>query len=441
MSQLAIKINFKSLMKFTIPSMLLMIFLSFYVMVDGMFVAQFVGTGALSAINIVYPTISVMMGLGVMFGTGGGAICAIKLGEGKEQEAREDFTSIVIAALTISLVTMALCIYFIKDIIYFLGSTEEIYQHCYEYLLILLIFAPALMMQMVMQYLLITSGRPNRAVILTVIAGMTNIILDYIFIVPFGWGIAGAALATGFGELFGAFYGFYCFTKLDDIALKFVKPKIRFKMLFASAINGSSEMVSNTAMAITTYLFNRATMMLAGPDGVAAITIILYSQFLLVAILLGYSGGVAPLISYNFGQRNRSNLKRIFRLSIIFIVTSTSTLFVLAQLLAPNLVSVFAEEGSNVHNLATGGLRIFAFAFLFAGINIFGSGLFTAFSNGKISALISFLRTFVFISTALILLPPLIGIVGVWIAVPLAEFLTILLVVALLMRYKKVYRY
>ncbi len=441
MSQLAININLKSLLRYTIPSIFLMLFMSFYVMVDGVFVARYVGPEGLSAINIPYPAIMLCMAVGVMFGAGGGAFCAIKLGEGKLEEAREDFTSLVLATFFVSLIFVVTTLYFIEDIIYLLGATEEIYHYCHDYLFYHALFFPALLMQMLFQFLLIVSGKPNHAFILSLVAGCVNILFDYIFIGFMSLEVKGAALATGLGELFASFYALYCFKCLKDMPLRFVRPKIRVKMLLSSLVNGSSEMVTNVAYAITTYLFNTITMRLAGTDGVAAITVILYSQFILGAIFSGYSNGMAPLVSYNFGAKNRENIKAIFRLSIRIVCLFAAIVLLCAEVFAANLVAVFVPYGSNVHTLATEGLHIFALGFLFSGINIFSSALFTAFSNGKISALISFLRTFVCITIALLTLPHLLGITGVWLAVPLAELVAFMLVLYLLKKYRLYYQY
>ncbi len=441
MNALDMKINLKSLLRYTLPSILLMLFMSFYVMVDGVFVARYVGSEGLSAINIPYPAIMLCWSIGIMFGTGGGAICAIKLGEEKLKEAKEDFTSLVLSTLCIGIAFVSLTLLYLEEIIYLLGASEEIYQYCHDYLFVHALFFPALLFQVLFQYLLLVSGKPDRAFILTFVAGIINIILDYVFIALLGLELKGAALATGIGELFAALYGLYCFIHVKGIPLTFVKPKIRFKMLFSSMINGSSEMVSNIAAAITTYLFNTTTMRLAGIDGVAAITVILYSQFILAAIFIGYSSGVAPLLSYNFGCKNYKNIKRLFKLSLYLISVFATLVLLMAEIFAPDLVAVFVPYGTNVHSLANFGLRIFALGFLFSGINIFTSAFFTAFSNGKISAVISFMRTFVFISTALLTLPHIIGLLGVWLAVPLAEFLSFIFVVYLLKKYKAKYQY
>ncbi len=441
MSQLSVNINTKSLLKFTLPSMVLMLFMSFYVMVDGMFVAKYVGAEGLAAINITYPVMMVMVALGFMFGMGGGALCAIKLGEGKNQEAKEDFTSLVLISFVTSIIFAIGVIYSIKDIIFFLGGTEEIYTLCYDYLYYMTIFSPFLLGQVIFQSLLVTAGRPNNAFLLTFVAGITNIILDYIFIAILGWGIAGASIATGIGELFATLYGAYCFFYLKDIQLSFTKPKVRMGVIVSSMVNGSSEMVSQMSYAITTYLFNITILRLAGTDGVAAITIILYSQFILGAVYFGYSGGMSPLISYNYGSKNVENVRKLFKISLVLIGSFAICVLFFAQVFASELVSVFSEKGTNVHTMATEGLRIFALCFIFSGFNIYSSALFTAFSNGKISALISFLRTFIFITVALLTLPNVIGITGVWMAVPLAEILAAGLVVYFLKRYRNVYNY
>ncbi len=440
-SQLDIDVRFRTLLKFVVPSILLMMFLSLYVMVDGVFVARFVGTTALSAINIVYPIINITLAIGLMLGTGGSAICARKLGMDKTQEARQDFTSISLLALFLGLLLLCLGLLFQSEIIYFLGANDSLYEFCRAYLFPTLLFTPALLLQSTFQIFLITAGKPRAALVLTLIAGLTNIVLDYIFIVPLNMGIAGAAWATGLGCLLATIFGLLCFSLSKTSLLKFTKPKIRATVLLQSCLNGSSEMVSNISLAVTNYLFNITMLRLVGEDGVAAITIVLYSQFLLSALYIGYSSGVGPLISYNYGRNNRKNLQRLFRFSFVFTILSGLSTFALAFIFASFLSSVFSTPGTAVNIMATDGLRLFALSFLVAGVNIFSSALFTAFSNGLISALLSFLRTFGFLVLYLLIFPHLFGVTGVFLAVPIAEFSSFLFSLFFLKRYRSVYHY
>ncbi len=439
--QLGMSIRLKNLLKFVLPSMILMVFLSLYTMIDGIFVAQFVGTDALSAINIIYPIINVVLAIGLMLGTGGSAICARKLGMGKTDEAKQDFSSICLLALFLGLLLLVLGLLFQTQLVYLLGSNETLFSHCLDYLIPTVIFAPALMMQSTFQVFLITAGKPNAAFALTLTGGLTNILFDFIFVALLDLGTLGAAWATGLGCLFAALYGLCSFIFSKNSLLHFMKPIFRPSMLLQCCANGSSEMVTNLSLAVTTYLFNTTMLRLAGEDGVAAITIILYSQFLLSALYMGYASGVAPLISYNYGRQDRAKLHRLYRFSICFTLFLGIFCFALALLLSQPITNIFSDPESAVNTLATEGLRIFALSFLAAGVNIFASSMFTAFSNGPISALISLLRTFVFLVSLLLLLPQLLGVSGVFLAVPIAELLSLLVCIFLFLRYRSVYHY
>lgn len=276
--------------------------------------------------------------------------------------------------------------------------------------------------------------------LLSISAGAINVVLDYIFVVSMNMGIAGSALGTGIGYMIPTVIGFLFFL-LSKGTLQFQKPIFDIKVLWESSSNGFSEMVSQVATAVTTFLFNLMMMKLLGENGVAAITIIIYTQFLLTTLYIGFSMGVAPIISYNFGSKNYERLKRIFRICVRFVSVISVVVFALAMLLGSPLVRIFSPIGTEVYKIARQGFLIFPISFLFCGFNIFASATFTALSNGKVSAVISTLRTFVFISVALLILPQLFDVVGVWIAVPLAEFLTMIVSVAFIIRNKKVYHY
>ncbi len=438
---LDIRTNFLSIFKFAFPNILLMMFLSFYVMVDGMFVSRFVGSDALAALNIVYPIISIAMAFGIMFGAGGSAICAIKLGRGQNEQARQDFVAITFVSVICGIIITAICLVFIDELIYMLGARGDIIGYGYDYLMPSIFFITATIVQAVFQFFLITAGKPVSALILTLIGGITNIVLDYVFIVLLDLGVTGAAVATGLGALFGSLYGVSVFVFSKKGSLYFVKLKFNKGTILKTFSNGSSEMVNNIAGALTMFLFNYSMLKIAGENGVAAITIILYAQFLLNSIYMGYAGGVAPLISFNHGRQNFTSLKTIIKNSLIFLFVVSIIVVTVSVVFAPQIVGVFASSDINVAEMATQGLRIFATGFVFSGLNIFISCMFTAFSNGKISALVSFFRTFICIVSALLILQNLIGINGVWISVPLAELLSLILGLILFFHFKKIYKY
>ncbi len=433
--------NFISLIGFTLPTMVMMIFMSLYTMIDGMFVSQFVNTTALSALNIVFPMMSIVLAVGIMLATGSSAIIAKELGEGKIKDARKHFSFITFVGLLFGICFTIVGITFIEPLVWAMGANEATFGYGCDYLRILLMFMPAGILQMLFQTLFVTASKPYMGLTVTILGGITNIVLDYVFIVPLQMEVSGAAVATGLGYCVPAVFGLFYFTFFRKGTLYFVLPKFDGKMLLKSCANGSSEMVTNLSMAVTTFLFNILMMKYAGEDGVAAITIVLYAQYLLIALFLGYSTGSAPVFSFNYGCENTKMLKRIFKISIAFVVVSSFVIFALSLVLADELVLVFAKAGTNVYDLSIEGFYLFAISFLFAGVNIFASAMFTAFSDGKVSAIISFSRTFLFIVIALLVLPLIIGITGIWIAIPVAEFLGIIVSVFFFVKNRKKYNY
>lgn len=435
------KFTFWSLLSFAAPTIAMMVLMSLYTMVDGVFVARFVNTNALSAINIVYPLVGLIIGIAVMLATGGSAVIATKMGAGKRTEAKENFSLIVLTGAIVGIVVAIVGLIFLKPLISLLGASTALYDYCEQYLFVLLFFTPCAILQMLFQFFFVTAGKPNYGLIVTVAGGLANVVLDYVFIVPMGMGIAGAALATGIGYSIPAVAGLIYFAYHQKATLHFVKPKFDAKALFDSCTNGSSEMVTNLATSVTTLLFNLAMMRYVGEDGVAAITIVLYAQFLLTAVYLGFSSGVAPIFSYNHGNDNRQEVKKLFRTSTIFIGLSSVMIFGLSIVFSVPIVLIFAPKGSAVFELAINGFLLFSISYLLTGANIFASSMFTAFSNGRISATISFLRTFVFIILAITVLPIWLEINGIWLAVPFAEGLTLVFSLGYICKYRKVYHY
>lgn len=421
---LAKDFNVGSLLKFAFPTIAMMLFMGLYTIVDTIFVSRFVNTDALSAINIVCPVINLIVGLGTMIATGGSAIVARKMGVGEFKRARQDFTLLVFFGLVLGTIICILGIIFIDTIIYALGADTVLFPYCKDYLTIILLFTPASMLQVLFQNLFVTAGKPNLGLILSICAGVMNIVLDYIFIVPFKMGIAGAGLGTAIGYMIPAVIGIVFFCK-KNTTLFFMKPIIDFKVLGESCTNGSSEMVSQLATAITTFFFNLTMMRLLGVNGVASITIMIYTQFLLTTLYIGFSMGVAPIISFNYGAKSHYKLRKIYKICVAFITISSLLIFILSFIYGNRLVQLFTGTNKEVYKIATNGFFIFVFSFLFSGFNIFSSAIFTALSNGKISATISFLRTLGFIMLGLLIMPKLFGVTGVWLAVPIAEFLTL----------------
>ncbi|MCC0628600.1 MULTISPECIES: MATE family efflux transporter [unclassified Clostridioides] len=437
---LAQRFNMFSLLKFAFPTIFMMIFMGLYTIVDTIFVSRFVNTNALSAINIVCPIINIIVGLGTMLATGGSAIVARKMGNGDIDEAKKAFTLIVLSGVVLGMIITGIGIIFMDYIIIWLGASEILIKYCRSYLFIILVFAFANILQVLFQSLFVTAGKPQLGLWLVIGAGCTNIILDYVFIVLLQMGIGGAALATGIGYLIPTIAGIVFFSRNKGV-LRFCIPKLDKKVLFETCFNGSSEMVSQLSTAVTTFLFNIIMMELIGEDGVAAITIIIYSQFLLTSLYIGFSMGVAPIISYNYGSKDNIQLKYIFKTCILFISVASLLVFVFSILCSPTIVDIFSQKGSDVYEITSSGFYIFSFSFIFCGFNIFASSMFTALSNGKISAVLSFLRTFGFITIGLLILPKVLDIDGIWLVVPIAEFLTLFLTVVFIYKYKNKYNY
>lgn len=429
-----------SLIKFAFPSMVMMLFMGLYTIVDTIFVARFVDTNALSSINIVCPVINIIVGLGTMLGTGGSAIVAKKMGSRKMDEARSNFTLIIITGIITGLIITVIGFLFLDEIIYGLGASEILFPYCKDYLMVQLVFVVGNIMQVLYQNLFVTAGKPTLGLILSILAGIANVVFDYVFIVLMQMGIKGAALGTGIGYMIQTLIGTIFFlTRRSE--LHFCIPKMDTFVLLKSCSNGASEMVSQLSTAVTTFLFNATMMKLLGEDGVAAITVIIYSQFLLTTLYIGFSMGVAPIISYNYGSENVKQLKKVVCICFGFIMTISIFVFLFSFFAGENIAKIFAENNQNVFEITKMGFIIFSFSFLFSGYNIFASALFTALSNGKASATISFLRTFGCITVFLFILPGFLQVTGVWLAVPIAELLTLMLTIYLIFRYRKRYKY
>ena len=315
------------------------------------------------------------------------------------------------------------------------------FQYCKDYIGLLSWFFPVLVLQLIFQNAFVASNKAHISLIAMIIGGISNISLHVLFISVLDMGMKGSALAVGIGYSIPTVIGILYFIKKNNRILHFVKPKMDRKAILKACSNGSSEMVTNIATAITTFLFNSAMLRLAGNDGVAAVTVILYAQLLLNAVFMGYTLGIAPVISYNYGKMNKENLQKLFKINIKIILVFSVLSLVLSIVLAKPIVLIFTHYGSNMYNLTMQGFKLFSISFIFVGINIFASGMFTAYSNGKVSAIISFVRTFVFITIFLIVLPNIFDITGVWIAVPIAEFLTLFMSIFFIHKYKKSYMY
>lgn len=434
------EINIRNMLLFTVPTMVRMIFVSMYSIVDGIVVSNFVGSLGLSAINIVYPVLNVCMAIAFMLAAGSSAIIGKKLGEGRKHEANSfmSLTVLLNLAAIIALAVVFLC--FDEQIYMMLGSDEEMLPYCVEYGTIMVLGGPFWAMQVLFQSYLVTADRPHLGLGLSICAGLLNIVLDIILVGPLEMGMAGAALASVAGMVIAGTVPLLVFFNKNSV-IHFEKPCWNGAEVLKSIGNGSSEMVSNLASAVTTTLFNLQMMALIGEKGVAAISAILYLQFIFVAIFFGFASGIAPVISYNYGAENRDNIKKLFFISVKIVAAFSVVMFAVAEALNRTLGLIFASQDPVLLELMVYGFRIIAISVLFSGTSIFASGFFTALNNGKISALISMLRTFVLEAGALLIMPELMGIDGVWWALPFAEITAALIAVWMMIRYRKVYGY
>ncbi len=439
---LAKNYNIFSLIMFALPNMIMMLFLSMYTIVDGMFISRFVGTDALSATNMVYPAISAQMAVSIMIATGGSAIIATRLGEKREHDAKSALSLLVATEIILGLITAVFGYVFIDEIVLFLGASSAQKQMCIEYMAILFLFAPSFYLQTAFQVFFVTAGRPGLGLFVTAAAGVSNIVLDYLFMGPFNMGIAGAAIATGIGYSVVAVWGLVFFAVGKNNPIRFSKPKFDVFVLLKSFSNGSSEMVTNLSNSVTTFLFNYAFLEYYGEDGVASITIVLYFQFILTAMFFGYSNGIAPVISYKYGSGENEQLKTVFKSSILLIVVGSLITFVISRFSVGFVLDVFTGNTSSaVKSVTLEGFGIYSIGFLLMGTSIFASSMFTAFSDGLVSAIISFARTFLFLAGTIIILPYFLNSTGLWLSVPVAEILGIIISVWFMVSKRKKYSY
>ena len=413
--------SYAKLLRFTLPSICMMVFTSIYGVVDGLFVSNFAGKTPFAAINLVMPFIMILGGMGFMIGTGGTALVSKLLGEGKKDEAHRTFSMMVLFTLLLGLVLSAVGFLTMRPVSYFLGATDAMIDDCVLYGRIVTGFTFAFMLQNVFQSFFIAAEKPRLGLIVTVAAGVTNMALDALFIAVFDWGVAGAAIATGLSQCVGGVLPLIYFLRPNDSLLRMRPTALRLRPILQACGNGSSELMSNISSSLVGMLYNFQLMRLIGEDGVSAYGVLMYVQFIFVAIFIGYSIGSAPVVSFHFGAQNHGELKSLLRKSVLLMSSGGVLLTVAARLLAALLAHLFVGYDAVLFDLTTHAFRLFSWSFLLAGFNIFTSGFFTALNNGAISAAISFLRTLVFQTASVLILPLLLGVDGIWWAITVAE--------------------
>ena len=433
-------VTLRNILKFAVPTIAMSVFMSFYTMVDGLFVSNLIGTSALSAINLTAPVIQVVTAISTMLATGGSAVIMKKMGEQKPKEAREDFTFLILVNVAVGL-AMTMMGYFLMETIFgSMGLSQEVANYCTSYLSRYLFFTiPILLMNNFTLYM-IASEKATLSLICSVSGGVLNIVLDYVFIGLLNMGISGAAIATGLGYSVTAVAGLFVFSRKKSL-LHFTKPAFRFKVLLSAATNGCSEMATALVTGIITMMFNWTMLHYAGENGVAAVTIIMYVLMFVSSLYTGYSYGVAPMLSYYYGEKNHEKLKKLVSTSLK-VIAVISLVTVTASFAATKpLVSVFARPDNPVYDLAVTGNRICTIALFFIGFNIFASGMFTALSNGIVSTILAFSRSFVFMLITMLILPAILGVNGIWLATPAAELMALALSALMFVKYRKRYQY
>lgn len=433
--------TYRKLLKFVAPSAVMMMFTSIYGVVDGLFVSNYVGKVPFAAINLVMPFIMILGGIGFMIGTGGSALVSKTLGEGDREKANRYFTMMIYLSLICGAAASVIGFVFIRPISYLLGATDAMIGDCVEYGRMIFLFTTAFMMQNVFQSFLVTAEKPRLGLLATVGAGVTNMALDAWFIVGLGWGVKGAALATGISQTVGGILPLIYFLRPNSSLLKITRTRLEGRPVFLAVTNGSSELMSNISASVVSMIYNFQLMKFAGEDGVAAYGVLMYVQFVFIALFIGYAIGSAPIIGYHYGAINHSELKNMLKKSIIIMSISGVIMTLLAQALALPIAKVFVGYDEGLFDMTVHAFRVFSFSFILAGINIFASSFFTALNNGAVSAAISFLRTLIFQSTAVIVLPMIWELDGIWLSITVAEVFALIISVTFLAAKRKKYNY
>lgn len=433
--------TYKRLLRFVLPSIGMMIFTSIYGMVDGFFVSNYVGKTEFAAVNLIMPFPMMLGAFGFMIGTGGTALVSMTMGQGKKQEANEIFSMLIKVLIIMGIALSILGIVFMKEIALFLGATEDLLEHCIIYGSILMASLTPFMLTNTFQSFLVTAEKPDLGLKITVAAGVTNIILDFLFIGVFRWRLIGAASATGISQLVGGILPLIYFTRENNSQLRLVPAKINWRHLGKTCFNGSSELMTNLSLSLVNMLFNLQLMKYAGENGVAAYGVIMYVNFIFVGVFIGYAFGSAPIIGYNYGAGNIKELQNVYRKSLLFNLVSGISMSVIAILTSGLLAGIFVGYDVELFEMTKRGFAIFSLSFVVMGLNIYASSFFTALGNGLISAILSFLRTFLFQLVCVLALPLIFDLDGIWLAIVVAESMALILSFILLKVYKKKYGY
>lgn len=439
--QLSDHFTYSKLLRYTLPSIVMMVFTSIYGVVDGFFVSNFVGKTPFTAVNFIYPVLIIMGCIGFMFGTGGSALIAKTLGEGRAEEAKCVFSLIVYASIACGVALGALGVLLIRPIAAALGAQGRLLEDSVTYARIILLAIPAYILQFEFQCLFATAGKPTLGLVVTVAAGCANMALDALFVGALRWGLEGAAAATALSQLVGGVIPLIYFARPNSSLLRLGRTRLDLRALAKTCANGSSELMSNISGSLVSMLFNAQLLRYAGEDGVAAYGVLMYVSLVFQAVFIGYSVGTAPVIGYHYGAQNHGELRSLRRRSTAVIAVFAAVMFAAAQLLARPLSLLFVGYDHDLLELTAQAFFIFSFGFLFSGFAVFGSSFFTALNNGLVSAAISFLRTLVFQVAAVLIFPLIWGVDGIWLSIVAAETLAVAVAAAFLWALRKKYHY
>lgn len=439
--QLSDHFTYRKLLRFTLPSIIMMIFTSIYSMVDGLFISNFTGITPFAAINLIFPFIMILGAVGFMFGTGGSALVSATLGAKDPARANRIFSMLTYISIAVGAVIAALGITFIRPIAIWMGADAAMLPYCVTYGRIILLALPAFMLQNLFQSFLVTAEKPTLGLIVTVAAGLTNIVLDAVFVAVFRWGIVGAAAATAISQCVGGIVPLVYFCRKNTSLLRLSKAGFDGQALFATCTNGLSELVTNISMSVVSILYNLQLMQFAGENGVAAYGAVMYVSFIFVAVFLGYSIGAAPVVGYHYGAQDHRELKGLLRKSNVIVIVASLLLAATAYLLAAPLARLFVGNEAELLEMTVTAFRFYAISVLFSGFSIFGSAFFTALGNGVVSATISFLRTFLFQIASVLILPIFWGLEGVWYSLFVAEVLAMFVTLIFYRSKRSAYHY
>ena len=439
--QLSDHFTYRKLFRFTLPSIVMMVFTSIYGVVDGYFISNYAGKTAFASVNLVMPFIMILGGMGFMIGTGGTALVSVVLGQKDHERANRYFSMMIYLTVIMGVILSVLGFTFMKSIAVLLGATEEMLADCVLYGRIVISFTTAFMLQNVFQSFLIAAEKPKFGLVVTVIAGATNMVLDWLFVGVFGWGVAGAAAATGLSQCAGGLVPLIYFLLPNKSLLRPTRTKLELIPLLKACGNGSSELMSNISSSVVSMIYNFQLLKYIGENGVSAFGVLMYVQFIFVAIFIGYSIGCAPVVSYHYGAGNSPEVKNMLKKSMLLMGTLGVLLSALAFCLAEPLAKIFVGYDAELHALTSHAFRLFSFSFLLAGFNIYCSSFFTALNNGAISAAVSFLRTLVFQTSAVLILPLILDVDGIWLSNAFAEIFAFAISAIFLIAKRKKYHY